>query len=155
MFVDDEFACNISIDHITYTIKPLANTFDIRKNELDCYVGFYVKWDHFHHFLYIECIIKKFNFLNSNFMLVLLNTNTHSNLKVGLNDVDTTFLYQDIVGNLAFASLGTWGKNILGWTIKNITPWFSWTHQTLKNHKKHINKLFHNLFFNEYIYYVP
>jgi len=55
-------------------------------------------------------------------MLILVNTNTHSSLKVGVDDVDTTFPYQEIVGSLAFASLGTWGKSVLGWTIKNITP---------------------------------
>jgi hypothetical protein len=72
--------------------------------------------------MYIGRIIKKFGFLDANLMLVLVNTNTHSSLKVCIDDVDTTFPYQEIVGNLAFANLGTWGKNILGWTTKNITP---------------------------------
>jgi hypothetical protein len=64
--------------------------------------------------LYIERIIKKFGFLDANLILILVNTNTHSSLKVGMDDVDTTFPYQEIVSNLAFANLGTWGKNILG-----------------------------------------
>jgi len=34
----------------------------------------------------------------------------------------------------------------LGGTIRNITLWFSWTHWTLKNHKKHVNKYFHKYF---------
>lgn len=54
-------------------------------------------------------------------MLVLVNTNTHSSLKVGIDDVDITFPYQEIMGRLAFASLGTQGKSVLGWTTKNIT----------------------------------
>jgi hypothetical protein len=55
-------------------------------------------------------------------MLVFVNINIHSSLKVGVDDVDITFPYQEIVGNLAFASLGTKVKSVLGWTTKNITP---------------------------------
>ncbi len=39
----------------------------------------------------------------------------------------------------------------LGGTTKNVTLSFSWTHQTLKNHKKHLNEHFHK-FLCEYIY---
>jgi hypothetical protein len=34
----------------------------------------------------------------------------------------------------------------LGGTTRNVTPWFSWTHQTLKNHRKHLNECFHGYF---------
>jgi hypothetical protein len=34
----------------------------------------------------------------------------------------------------------------LGGTNRNVTPWFSWTHRTLKNHKKHLNEHFYNFF---------
>jgi hypothetical protein len=37
------------------------------------------------------------------------------------------------------------GKNVLRWTTRNVTPWFPWTHQTLKNHRKHLNNFFHLL----------
>jgi hypothetical protein len=76
IFVDDGLACNISTDCIACTIKPLASSFDIWKNELDCYVGLQIKGDHFHHLLYIyqqvyiEHIIKKFDLLDANSMLV-------------------------------------------------------------------------------------
>jgi len=33
----------------------------------------------------------------------------------------------------------------LGGTTKNVTPWFFWMHQTLKNTKNHLNKHFHFL----------
>jgi hypothetical protein len=32
------------------------------------------------------------------------------------------------------------GKSVLGWTTRNVAPWFSWTHQTLKIHRKHFLK---------------
>jgi len=35
----------------------------------------------------------------------------------------------------------------LGGTTRNDTPWFSWTHWTLKNHRKHLNEHFHKTFF--------
>jgi hypothetical protein len=34
----------------------------------------------------------------------------------------------------------------LGDTIRNVIPWFSWTHWTLENHRKHLNEHFHNFF---------
>jgi hypothetical protein len=33
----------------------------------------------------------------------------------------------------------------MGGTFKNITSWFSWTHQFFLNHKKHFNKYFNFL----------
>jgi hypothetical protein len=36
-------------------------------------------------------------------------------------------------------------------TFRNVTHWFFWIHWSLKNHKKHLNKYFDNIF-NEYIY---
>jgi hypothetical protein len=42
----------------------------------------------------------------------------------------------------------------LGGTTRNFTLWFSWTHWTLKNHRKHLNEHFHN-FLKKYTYYVP
>lgn len=41
-------------------------------------------------------------------MLVHMDPDTHNSLKVDVDDVDITFPYQEIMGNLAFASLGTW-----------------------------------------------
>lgn len=114
IFVDDGLACNISTYYIACNIKPLASSFDIWKNELDYYVGLQIKGDHFHHLLYIyqqvyiEHIIKKFGFLDANSMLVPMDPNTHNSLRVDVDDVDITFPYQEIMGNLAFASFGTW-----------------------------------------------
>ncbi len=43
-------------------------------------------------------------------------------------------------------------KTSLGGTTRNITPWFSWTHQTLKKHRKHLNEHFHKTnFMNTFI----
>jgi hypothetical protein len=42
-------------------------------------------------------------------------------------------------------------STFLGGTTKNVTPWFSWTHQALKNHRKHLNKHFHNLLYYTFI----
>ncbi len=39
----------------------------------------------------------------------------------------------------------------LGGTTRNITPWFSWTHQILKNQRKHLNEHFHFFFWNKFI----
>jgi hypothetical protein len=58
--------------------------------------------------VYIEHIIKKFGFLDANLMLVPMDPNIHNSLRVDMDNVDTTFPYQGIMGNLTFASLGTW-----------------------------------------------
>jgi hypothetical protein len=39
----------------------------------------------------------------------------------------------------------------LSGTTKNVTLWFSWIHQTLKNHRKHLNKYCHIFFINTFI----
>jgi len=36
-----------------------------------------------------------------------------------------------------------WAKTLLGDTTRNVTTWFSWTHQILKHHRKHLNTYFH------------
>ncbi len=43
-----------------------------------------------------------------------------------------------------FPNMPSWAVLSLGGTIRDVTPWFSWTHQTLKNHGKHLNEYFHN-----------
>jgi hypothetical protein len=42
----------------------------------------------------------------------------------------------------------------LGGTTRNITPWFSWTHWTLKNHRIHLNEHFHKFFWIHLLSYI-
>jgi len=44
-------------------------------------------------------------------------------------------------------------KASLGGNNRKVTPWFLWVPLNFENHKKHLDKYFHNIF-NEYNYLV-
>ncbi len=56
--------------------------------------------------------------------------------------VINTFTINMSIKNQFCARTISWANPSLGDTTKNITPWFSWTQWTLKNHRKHLNKYF-------------
>jgi hypothetical protein len=98
-------------------------------------------------FLYIRCIHNQkchnFQSCTQKHVVVFISYLMNEFLELINHDVQQSWIY--ILWRITQANPS------LGGTPRNVTLWFSLTHWTLKNHRKHLNKYFH-YFFNDSIY---